>query len=592
MAILPFSLPEVFGDTGPPPLPAAPAAALVTAQTDLEKWEQQLATGDAYEIADAAEQLAVIKSKVDPAFTFTVCDHLWRPIGDVGDDLLEASGTDMRNNVPTAKMSIKGGSPLVDALMNCRKTMVGVIVETNGLRFPFYVDKHEWAYSDGAWVSNSELRGIWDTLNFHQIWPVWFLPIQIQPISHAVFIGPMCTIIEAMMSECFIRIQSGMWEFVNNALSLNPDVRAWFGTALESNGNFFTRLKTPNYVVRTNPFLDASPFFAKTVRMESCATTITDITKPYGVDVACSLWLPGDDQPDQWAHLDQPTYVWKVTDRSQVTGPTKTILDSVLRTVVDLEGSLLGNALDPLLNPQGQYAPEGVYIAPSIGINFVQPYAILIAPDHGEDGSIITCNIVDHTPKGWNHIVGGKSPKWLNDLINATLSWLIDSLMLFIGLAGVPSDLLSGFLNDAFLAFQLIEHYGRRNEVGPYHPAVERFTATGSAPYNIEALFSFVTAFWDSRGYTSAQLQFRNGEQYSLGRDIFRGGLVSLVYQGRRKMFTDYIEMILWRINATQRDVLIQVGDGQSDAPPIAKHQKLITGLQEAFNVLTLAPNA
>ena len=62
-------------------------------------------------------------------------------------------------------------------------------------------------------------------------------------------------------------------------------------------------LKTPIYVVRTNPFLDTSPLVARTVRMESCGTVITDITRAYGVDVRVDLWLPGDDQPDQWANL-------------------------------------------------------------------------------------------------------------------------------------------------------------------------------------------------------------------------------------------------------------------------------------------------
>lgn len=150
-----------------------------------------------------------------------------------------------------------------------------------------------------------------------------------------------------MISECAFRIQSGINEFLNNALSLNPDVRAWFGTiltAIERDGlnpqALLEMLKTPMYVVRTNPFLDGSPLVAKTVRMESCGTTIKDLTKAYGVDVSISLWRPGDPQPDGWANLTKPTYVVNVTDRSQIEGPTHTILDSIFRTTVDLGGSL------------------------------------------------------------------------------------------------------------------------------------------------------------------------------------------------------------------------------------------------------------
>lgn len=119
---------------------------------------------------------------------------------------------------------------------------------------------------------------------------------------------------------------------------------------------------------------------------------------------------------------------------------------------------------------------------------------------------------------------------------------------------------------------------------------METFTASTSAPYNIETIWQFINLFWDSRGYTSATFTFRNGQPYWLGRDIFRGGLISLVYMNRTKIYTDYIENVMWRISATDRDVLIQVGDGKAEEAPLAKHQRNITGAFEAINVITLSP--
>lgn len=558
---------------------------------DLARWNQDIQSGDPRRVAKAAKAFADHQAEPDTEYTFTIYDKWWRPIGDPQADIMEASGTDPRNNLPSAALKIKGGSEHVPALMNCRNTLVGLTVETGGMRFAHYVKSHDWDYKDGAWTSASSCPGIWDVLNYLQIWPMWFMPIQAQPISHAIFVGPLVTVIENMISECALRIQSGLWEFVNNALSLNPDLRAWFGTLLQSNGNIFEMLKTPIYVVRTNPFLDTSPLVAKTVRMESCATIIRELTAPYGVDVRVDLWLPGDEQPDRWANLTQPTYVVTVKDRSQIVGPTKTVLDSVIRTVVDLGGSL-GDIFNPIIKQaQGM---QGVYVAPLLGVDLVSPYAIVVAPDPGEDSAIVSCKISDHTPEGWRWIVGGKSPKWLNDLINATMSWLIDSLMIVIGFTGVPSNILDGFLNDAFFAFQLIDHYTRRDEVGPYHPAMERFAATQSAPYNIEAFMAFINAFFESRGYTSAIVTIRNGphQQYTLGRDIFRGGLMSLVYMGRTRMLTDYIENVMWRLTKSERELTIQIGDGKAEEPPLAKHQRTLTGIQEAINVITLAPNS
>ncbi|AYD87765.1 minor tail protein [Mycobacterium phage ArcusAngelus] len=557
-------------------------------------WQSALQSGDPNRIARTARALTERKSKVDTSFRFTVCDKFWQPMGAVGGDLIEASGADPRNDVETGRIVLKGNSPLIPLFMDCKKTMVGVIVETAGLRYAFYTKNHTYEYRDSAWTGTAELRGIRDILNYYVIWPSWWLPIQAQPFSHAIFVWALQTVVENMVAECALRLQSGWLEFINNGLSLNPDIRAWFGTVLQAlsrdglSVQAFTRmLRTPVYVSRTNPLLDTSPMVARTVRMETVQAVIKDVTQSYGVDTRMDLWLPGDPQPDRWANLDQPTYVFSTVDRSQITGPTKTVLDSVLRTTIDLGGSL-GDIFKPVIKQVP--GMDGVFYAPALGVDFEQPYAYFVAPEPGEDTGIDACTITDHTPEGWQHIIGGRSPKWLNDLMNATFAWLIDSLMIVVGFTGIPSDLLSGFLNNSFLAFQLIQHYDRRDDVGPYHPAIERFYPTASAPYNIETVFAFINALFDSQGKTTATVQFRNGAQYALGRDVFRGGLMSLVFMSRTRMVTDYIENVMWRVTQDEQKVLLQMGDGRKSEAPLAKHQRFITGIFETLSVLTLSP--
>lgn len=588
--IFPFSFPAAFGATlvTPPPPPPPPPLSPAPDATDLN---EQLLHGDLITRADAAYKLANLDEEIpiNRDWHVTICDYLWRPMGSINADVMELSGTDPRNKVPSAQLKVKGDSEYIDELMNCTKTMVGIIVETGGIRMPFYVDVFDYEYNDGAWTGTANLLGIWDILNYLQIWPNFLLPIQAQIPSHAVFFWALVTVVESMVSECALRIQSGLWEFINNALSLNPDTRAWFGTLLENNFNIFQALKTPVYVVRTNPLLDTSPLVVKTVRMESCGTVIEDITRAYGIDVSMDLWLPGDEQPDDWANLNQPTYVLKVKDRSQIEGPTKTVLDSVLRTVVDAGGSFFGEIPGIIQQVPGM---DGVYVAPGLGLNFIPPWPILIAPEHGQKGSVDSCKMSFHTPKGWQHIVGGRSPKWLNDIMNATFAWLIDSISILIGITGIPSNLLEGFLNNAFLAFQLAQNYGRRHAVGPYHPAIEVFHATASSPYNIETVFAFINAMWDSRGYVSAQAMFTNGVVYKLGRDVFKSGLVSVLYHNRTKIFTDFIEIVHFRLTKDERQILLQVGDGKAEESPLAKHQRFITGVFESLNVLTLAPQS
>jgi hypothetical protein len=91
----------------------------------------------------------------------------------------------------------------------CTDEMVGVIIETGGIRMPFYVDTFDLEWTDKGWTGTANLLGIWDILNFLQVWPNFLLPIQAQIPSHAVFIWGLVTVIETMISECTLRIQSG-----------------------------------------------------------------------------------------------------------------------------------------------------------------------------------------------------------------------------------------------------------------------------------------------------------------------------------------------------------------------------------------------
>lgn len=605
MSQFPLDFPESFGgDDEPPPVnPALPQVyipprkrlgpAPLTPVQEMALLNQNLTAGDILSAAEAAEKLAERHSAVDQTWRVSVHDKFWTRIGDMGDDMISLEGVDPRNKMAAATLKVKGESWLTDTFMSCKSTMVGVLVETQGLRFAFYVDSFDYEFENGAWVGTAQLNGIFDILNHILVWPSWWSPLQLQLFSHAIYLGGLCMCIEAMVAENSMRLQLGIWEFVNNALSLNPDMRAWFGTLLQSKGNIFQMLKTPVYVVRTNPFFDTSPLICRTVRMETCGAVIADVTRAYGVDVQVNLWLPGDEQPDEWTRnneamrLTQPTYVVTVKDRSQITGPTGTIIDSAVRQVVDVAGSFFGEMLGVIKNAPGR---DGVFISEHLGVDFVEPWAMLIAPEQGEKGNVVTCRLSFHTPKGWQHIIGGRSPKWLNDLLNATFAWIIDSIAILIGFTGIPSNLLEGFLNNTLLAFQLMQNYSRRNEVGPYHPGIEVMTATTSAPYNIETIFGFINAMWDSRGWVSAIVTFRNAEVYTLGKDVFKGGLISVLYMGRTRVFTDYVEEVQFKIDATHRDILLQIGDGKAEESPLAKHQRFLTGILESINVITMTP--
>ena len=205
-----------------------------TTSGEIARWVKTLQTGDIYQIAQLSRELAESSSKVDTKFTFTIYVKFWTAQGDVTGWVMEATGTDPRNAVPTARLVIKADCPFWQNFAACRNTMVGLTVETAGQRYAFYVKTFTRKFEKGELTGIVELKGIWDILSYLIIWPSWYLPIQTQPFSHAVFIWGLQTVCESMVAECALRIQSGLWDFVNNAGSLNPDVRTWSSSLLNA----------------------------------------------------------------------------------------------------------------------------------------------------------------------------------------------------------------------------------------------------------------------------------------------------------------------------------------------------------------------
>ncbi|MDZ7886538.1 MAG: hypothetical protein U5N53_28200, partial [Mycobacterium sp.] len=289
----------------------------------------------------------------------------------------------------------------------CRTEVVGIEVEVGNLKWAAIVDTASYKLEDDVRTLTIRCFGIYEILAHLLIFPNWLLPIQLQVPSKAWFVGPICTVIESMIAEQALRVQSGLHEILNNLGSGNLDWRSWFGRWLTSNGDILSMLTTPIYVVHHNPFLDGSPWVSGVFRMDTVAAAIDKLITAYGVTVEVELWRPGDPQPDAWSNLKVPTYVVRVTDRSAITGPTGTLADGLLFQVVNVLGSALGEAVKPLIQqPQGR---SGVFISPIMGMTAKTPWPVLI--DH-ENGPMESFEIVDHHPGAYQLIIGGRSPKW------------------------------------------------------------------------------------------------------------------------------------------------------------------------------------
>lgn len=559
------------------------AARLDAASQD--KLSQDLAYSD-YRAITSPMMRDLASSPVTRQALITVYGKTYKPVGEIN-DYISMTCDFSRNSIDSATVVIKATDPIASTVMQCHETVVPITIQVGALRWSGRVDNYDYAMKDGKKTITLQCMGDYAWFSKIMVWPNFLTPIQAQWPNRAVFVGPAVTCIKTMIQEQCFRLQSGLWEVVNNLLSFNLDWNSWFATVKLSNGNPLDMLLTPIVVVPTNALYDTSKFVSFNARMDKISTVVEQVLKDSGLMLTANLWLPGDPQPEGLRRdLKAPTIVVDVKDRSGITGPTGTFIDGIISDVVDLQNSVLGEVLKPFLNPKNEYAPEGVNIAPTLGVNFVKPWVVF--QDHPRSG-LNEFHLYGHHPLSHTVIGGGKSPKWLNDLINATFGWIIDSISIAIGITGIPSDLLNGLFDDVLLAFQLVENYERRLKLGPFGWP-EYFVQTGASAYTLDEWFALLSAMWDTRGYHAIQFSFDNGFPYTLGKDLFIGSLASFTCEG--VLYTEYVEKITLTDDRNSRaKVDCTIGDGKRHDNPVIKLQRNLVHFQEALQIITLSTN-
>ncbi len=557
---------------------------------------QQLAalTGtDPVAASQAALELAAVGQQIPTDIDIVVYDKFYSKSYACG-NYIGLKATMPRLKLPDAQISLMGIDPLVDVVIQCDTVLVPVTISFSGgaLRWSGWVDvAHDKINADGTQTVECQVVGSLTILDRILAFPEPFLPIEIQP-SEAILIGPAITVIKTLVAENCLRLQLGLWEVFNNLGSLDLDWRTWFGTLLVqpgiSMGTLMQMVTTPVCVTFKDPLFDTSPWIAIHGRMDTCWKLINQQLKDNGLYASMDLWLPGEPQPEgvRW-DLTTPTLVFNVRDYQNVTGPTGTVIDGLVQDLVDAEGSLLGGVLAPFLNPANEYVPPGsnIEIAPTVGVNYTPPWVVFNADV--DDSGLVSVDIAHHAPLAWQIALGGRSPQWLNDLLNSTLEYLVDMLMMVIGITGISSSILNGVLDNTFLAFMLFENFNLRVSLGPFGPPEKFFPAQST--YDVDAMFAAISAEWDINGYPAAQVTFVNGVPFTLGRDLWPGQMASLIRRGT--LFSDYLDEITIVDDAENRGkVTGQIGDGRREEAPMAIFQRKLVEFEEDLNLLLLAP--
>lgn len=530
----------------------------------------------AFQAADAlVAQDRQLDQIVHPQFAVRMYDKDYRPLGDIT-DYISCTATWKRNAAGTATIVLKGDDPLVEDAMLCAETVVPITITVNELRWSGRVDTCSDDMTEGVNTVTLTCISDWNWFNKILCWPSPLLPLEVQWPKRFVLVGPAISVIEGLITINAIRLQLGLWEIVNNIL----DPGAWFATQLTKTG-----LLTPIAVVPNDLLTDTSKWVAISARMDTVATIATQICKDNGLMLSADLWLPGEPQPTTAYTLTQPTIVVRVQDKSGVTGPTGTILDGLIKDVVEIVDGAFGEVVNSL--PGSGVLPPGVEILPAFGVNWTPPWPVYMT-DNPRSG-VKECHVVGHHPLAYTVVGGGKSPTWVNKLIDLLLELLLSEILAALGASGIASTLLDGVFDDVILAFQEFENAPRRAKLGTYgYP--EFFTSTGSTAWTLEEFFALEIAMWDSRGYYASQIVTYDGVPYTFGKDFGIGDLVSWVRRGR--MYTDYVDEATVLDDRSNRvQLTAKIGDLSAQESPFARIQRRIASFETAMQVALLSSN-
>lgn len=564
---------------------------------DLADTQARLLSNNPHEVMAAARQIQELEQRPPQDIIATLRTNTYQTAGELGNRQYLRL-TFPRLGMPDGTLILDGQDPMADVALRCDETVVPFVTDIGPIRWSGRVDVATDKFGDATKPDTVECKLLHDKAWLTRVcaWPWWFSPLQIQgPPSRGVAFGNAISVIKYLFTSQFLRIQLGLWDLINNLVSLNLDWRTYFANLIVNDANPLdirdvTRLAvTPCYVVRGGEgWVDTSPFISLDWKMEDLLSVVDQTCRDCALTIEAWLWEPGMEQPDGLAKklnlLTRPTICIDVKDRQGVTGFSGTWLDGLQRTFVDLVDSMLGNVLKPFLNPKNEYAPRGVNIAPALGQHYTLPWTVFNC-DHPDSG--VKGEVSHHSSVAWRTITGGKSPAWFNRLIDNTLAFWIDMISIVIGVTGIPSSVLEGAFNDLWMAYQLTDNFERRMAEGPFG-FPEIFKATGSGSYTLESFFQQKTLQFDTAPYASGKVVVDNCYPYEFGRDCFPGGMATLIRRG--KLFSDFIEnAVLEDSNEQYAKITYQIGDGQAEEASAAKIQRRLGDLQTGVNIALLA---
>lgn len=488
-------------------------------------------------------------------------------------DFLDIEFSVKPNTAPGLDLILPHDTQFYDLLFNNPDgvdAMIPLTVDTPGYRWTGKVTvAREIRDENGITTIHVEAIHDWQHVATTCLWASPWAPLLAQFPRHDTKFGPIASIATSWMATNVAR-QQGYW----------PPPEDWSG-APEEWADYGAGM-WPIAVVPIDTRFDTSMWGAGSARFDMADQFLTPLLKDAGQMLDVSMFLPEeDDQPaPEWFFLDKPTIVVRVVNKSEVTGATGTALDGITQWFEDF----LDDGVTPVRYPmfdavETEY--EDAYSTAALGSKHRFPTWWYF---DGEYSGIGEAEIAVHKPAATDIYVGGRSPSYINALIEITIKNMLAWLGTLIGVPGLDS-LYRGQLSDVFLAFAMARDSGRVQRAGPYAWR-DSFVTGSEKAFTLDGLMALRQGLWDSRGYTSHKVTVEDNAPFIVG--LHFGPMDQLGFRIGEYIFTDYVSELLYKESREIAGVwTITIGDGADEEDPLTRAWGRLGQVMNTISIVT-----
>lgn len=490
------------------------------------------------------------KRGVAAEFEVEIFDSAYGPLGIIG-DYASCKVKFVHNGVGPGQIVIPGFSEFADLVMTCDENVIPVRVRYNGKNYDSRVDE---AIRTGV-GSNKTI-----TINLVDNY-VWFHAIMAYPMPlpgfEEVQFPPEDLYVGPLRGAIYWYLQRNVW-------------RLQFRTG-----------QCPITLLPYDLWTDRSEWVTMQARMVPLDELFAEVLKDSTCQLRIRMWIKGRDpqpMPNRITLLESQLIV-DVIDRPKTGGVlnTGTLLDGLANTI----GEAVADGIDSVL---GGFLPGLAELITSKLKQTEMPSCIW---SEDSDGVIDVTESATH-PKGYSAVVGGRSPTWMNKLIQMGIEAGVTALLSWAGLV-IPglASALGGVLNNVFLAFMKATDYQLKNKLGKF-ALPEVFANGGSAAYTFSAFQVAKLALFDNAGKRRAKVTVLDYAPFGAFDDFDIGHLVG--WRTSSKTFFDRVTSIEINDDRDERVVVSTViGD---DDPEKAPGQKSIEKIKRLFSMVNAAAMA